>query len=110
MQEHSSIRRPWPSTQQFTLSSHGRTVAAAYRAEIAAASGRGSFDAACTAWATRFELLPADGAYLTEIRSSPSTLRQLGEALAICSQSREDVRVSVTRLVEVGLVVTVSRH
>lgn len=100
----------WSRTQRFALSAYGRTVTAAYLSSIAAVSGpgnRGAFQAACSAWAELFELRPDDGMYLAEVQAKSLTLAELGEALAICSQSRDDVTRCVQRLFQAGLVTLV---
>lgn len=79
-----------------------------YRALIRAVRTRGDhavFEHARSEWAARHELLPDDGLYLAEIEKTALTLAQLAEALAICSQSREDVTRSVGRLVDARLLV-----
>lgn len=103
----------WPRTQRFALSAYGRTVTAAYLSSIAAVAsprGRGAFQAACSAWAELFELRPEDGMYLAEVHSKSLTLAELGEALAICSQSRDDVSRCVHRLFQAGLVTLVQQR
>lgn len=100
----------WSRGQRFTLSAYGRTVTAAYRSNIAAAGtagGRGAFEAARAAWAELFELRPDDGMYLSEVANKSLTLAELGEALAVCSQSRDDVAKCVQRLFHAGLVTPV---
>jgi hypothetical protein len=89
------------------LSTRGRSVAAAYRESIGDAGGgrHGAFADASTSWATRFELMPDDGIYLSEIANGSLTVSQLGEALAICSQSQADVKRCLERLLGAGLVV-----
>lgn len=102
-----SPTRRWPRSQRFSLSNLGRSAAAAYRQHIVGAGGRGhgAFAEASTSWATRFALLPDDGIYLSEIAERPLTVSQLGEALAICSQSTSDVKRCLERLLGAGLVV-----
>lgn len=106
--------RRWPRAQRFSLSGRGRILAAAYRKGIVEAGSQrdhsaprdhGAFAAACASWAAQFELHPDDGMYLSEIAERPLTLSQLGEALAICSQSHEDIKRCLSRLLGVGLVV-----
>jgi len=75
-----------------------------YRGEIARASGRCLFEAARAGWATAHGLEPDDGAYLVELVERPLTLSQLSEALAICSQTREMVVLTMERLVSRGYV------
>lgn len=102
----------WARSQRFTLSAYGRTVTAAYKSGIAAMGtngARGGFEKACASWAEMFELRPEDGMYLTEVATKSPTLSELGEALAICSQSRQDVEKCVQRLCAAGLVTAVPR-
>ena len=102
----------WARSQRFTLSAYGRTVTAAYRSGIAAMgnhSERGGFEKACASWAEMFELRPEDGMYLMEVATKSVTLSELGEALAVCSQSRADVERCVQRLCAAGLVTPVPR-
>jgi hypothetical protein len=54
------------------------------------------------AWARVHGLEPDDGAYLVELSFRPLTINQLGEALAIYSQTREMVSETVDRLVVGG--------
>jgi hypothetical protein len=86
-------------------------LADAYRKGLVDAGSRrdhGAFASASASWAAKFELHPDDGMYLTEIGERPLTLSQLGEALAVCSQSQEDIKRCLVRLLGVGLVVTAS--
>ena len=92
------------------MSGYARTLVSAYRAGITAAgtSGdHGAFARASAAWAAKYELSPDDGMYLAELERTPVTLAQLGEALAVCSQSRDDISRCIKRLVRAGVVVAI---
>lgn len=83
------------------LSSRGHSTEAAYRSHVAAANGpsrRKAFERARTEWALCHGLEPDDGAYLGELRVVALTVRELGEALAICGQTGEMVSTTVGRL------------
>lgn len=100
--------RRWPRAQRFSLTGLGRTVAAAYRKGIVEAGAdrdHGAFATACKSWAARFELQPDDGMYLSEISERPLTLAELRDALAICSQSPDNIKKCLERLLGAGLVV-----
>jgi hypothetical protein len=80
---------------------------AAYRSHIAAVRGARAgtaFERARCAWASSHGLEPDDGAYLVELSTRPLTLKQIGEGLAVCSQSREMVLRTIGRLVSRGFV------
>lgn len=106
MSDHAPPAPRWPKAQRFELSPRGRTIAAAYRADVAASRGPSvhrPFEHARATWAERFGLALDDGLYLIEIDDQPCTLRQLDESLAICGQSRGVILDSVRRLLRVGL-------
>lgn len=87
------------------LSSRGHSTEAAYRSHVAAAHGpsrRKAFECARSEWALCHGLEPDDGAYLGELRVIALTVRELGEALAICGQSQEMVSTTVGRLLSRG--------
>jgi hypothetical protein len=63
-----------------------------------------AFEGARSEWARSHGLEPDDGAYLVELSARALTLKQLGEALAVCSQSREMVLLTIRRLVARGFV------
>lgn len=97
-----------PRSARFCLSSTGRTTEAAYRSGVARARGpdrRALFESERSQWALAHRLEPDDGVYLVELVLRPLTLAQLGEGLAICSQTRDMVKRAVERLVERGYVV-----
>jgi len=99
----------WSRTQRFALSGYGRTLVAAYRSRITAVqrADHGGFESARKAWAEQYELTPDDGMYLAEIESKPITLAELGSALEVCSQSRDDISRCIKRLVGAGVVVAI---
>jgi len=107
MGENAQSFRSWARSRRFVLSHQGRAVEADYMSAMAVArgkGGRGAFENARVDWASRHALEADHGFYLVEIRREPITISALGEALAVCSQSREDILRCVERLVEVGLV------
>lgn len=110
-QEQPSFSSRWSRGQRFKLSQTGRTAMTAYRSEIAAAGGgaRGAFASACASWAEHFALRPDDGMYLAELARKAVTLAEVGEALEVCCQSRDDVLRSMQRLFEAGLLTAVPR-
>lgn len=100
--------------QRYQLSADGKLAEQAYRARIresrvSIGGGRLAFESARSAWATKYAIEPDDGFYLGELRAKSMTLRELGENLAICSQTRENVRDSVTRMLDRGLLELSSR-
>lgn len=54
-------------------------------------------------------LEPDDGPYLSELRIAALTVRELGEALAICGQTREMVSTTVARLLSQGFLQRVTK-
>jgi hypothetical protein len=103
-----SPARRWPRAQRFSLSVRGRTLAAAYRKNIAQAGqhgDQGAFAAACASWAAASGLQPDDGIYLSELGAGELTLAQLRDALEICGQSVADIKRCLERLLGAGLVV-----
>lgn len=90
---------------RFRLSSRGHSTEAAYRSHVASAHGptrRKAFECARSEWALCHGLEPDDGAYLGELRIVALTVKELGEALAICGQTREMVSTTVGRLLSRG--------
>jgi hypothetical protein len=95
---------------RFRLSARGHTTEAAYRDSVTRMPGRirPRLDVPASArWANEHGLDPDDGPYLVELASRPLTLGQLGEALAIHSQSQEMIALAVDRLLCRGLVCVV---
>ncbi len=60
-------------------------------------------------WASCHGLEPDDGAYLSELSVGALTIRQLGEALAVCGQSREMITSTVNRLASKGFLDALAR-
>jgi len=93
------------------LSSRGHTTEAAYRSHVASASGstrRKAFERARSEWALCHGLEPDDGAYLGELRVAALTVKELGEALAVCGQTGEMVSSTVGRLLSRGFIERIS--
>jgi hypothetical protein len=109
MQKLKSIRRVGRKAR-FCLSARGSATEFGYRSRIIGArgsggsSGRTAFEGARVEWAHLHGLEPDDGAYLGELAAGAATLNQLGEAMAICGQSREAVMNTMERLVSRGFV------
>ena len=96
-----------PTTRLF-LSAKGHAASLAYETYTGRSGARGGnrrqlYETAREHWAWCHGTKPDDGPYLLEIAGG-TTRRQLGEALAICSQSVEMVASAVTRLHSLGLV------
>ena len=109
---HEKSLRLTPSSR-FQLSPRGDAAGAAYRAAVRAgqpAGGRTSFETARTRWAACHGLAADDGAYFSELATGSATLRELGEALAVCGQSREAVREVVGRLLQTGFLDQVTKR
>jgi len=107
MSENSQSFRTWARSRKFVLSRRGRVVEADFiRAVVAARSigGQQAFETARREWADRHALDTDHAMYLSEVRRKAISLSDLGEALAICSQSRDDILRRMERLVELGLV------
>jgi hypothetical protein len=95
---------------RFRLSTRGHSTEAAYRHTVTSMPGRirPRLNVPASAqWAAEHGLDPDDGPYLVELASRPLTIAQLGEALAIHSQSREMVALAVDRLLCRGFVCVV---
>ena len=89
------------------LSARGSEAETIYRSQVSSPSGptlHHSLVAERTSWASLHGLEPDDGAYLLELSFRPLTMGQLGEALAVYSQTREMVSATVQRLVVHGLI------
>jgi hypothetical protein len=68
-----------------------------------------AFEEAVASWAGNRGLEPRDGAYFVEFAGGATSLRELGEGLAICGESRETVISTVTRLSDRGMITAVPR-
>ncbi|MFO0598920.1 MAG: hypothetical protein U0228_26670 [Myxococcaceae bacterium] len=96
----------WPRSHKFVLSERGRTAEVAYRERIENSrkdSGRASFDAARTEWATAHQLQADDGLYLGELARGGVTLPQLITALESCGQNRKLALAALSRLADAGM-------
>lgn len=91
---------------RFRLSPRGQSTAAAYAAalRVVRRAGRPAFEQAQTQWAQQHGLEADDGIYLAELALESLNLGRLGEALAVCGQSRERLMAVVRRLIVRGFV------
>jgi hypothetical protein len=98
--------RRWPRGQRFQLSPAGleAEVAHADAVRAARALGREVLDVAQRRWADPLGLHPGDGVVLGELKPGRRSLADLAEALESCGSTRAEVKDSVDRLVEKGLV------
>ncbi len=96
----------WPRGQKFTLSLAGREAQEAYRTTVLSARGqsRATLDAALGAWAEPRRVQPGDGVLLVELLERPRGLPDLSRALEDAGTSAAEVRLSIARLVNAGLV------
>jgi len=107
MAENQQSFRTWARSRKFVLSRQGRVIQAEFIRAVVAARGIGgqpAFEAARREWAARHALHIDHAMYLSEVRREPISLTGLGEALAICSQSRDDVIRCMEHLVKLELV------
>ncbi len=105
----SSDRKRWARGQKFTLSAAGAVAEAAYRNAVlgARASGRTALESALAAWAGPRRVAPGDGVILAELSGKRLGLPHLCEALETTGIVAEEVRASIGRLVDAGIVETV---
>jgi len=98
--------RRWPRGQRFALSSQGVAAEAAYRAAVmdVRSLGRDALTQAERRWAETLGLSPSDGIVMAEIRPGRRSLADLARALESCGTAPAQIRESVDRLVERGLV------
>jgi hypothetical protein len=98
--------RRWPRGQRFALSVPGVEAEAAYRAAVmdVRSLGRDALAQAERRWATALGLSPADGIVMAEIRPGRRSLADLARSLEACGTPAAQIRESVDRLVEKGLV------
>jgi hypothetical protein len=66
--------------------------------------GRGALDIAHRRWADPLGVDPTDGVLLSELRSGRRSLAELTRMLEVCGTSPDQIRASMGRLVERGLV------
>lgn len=98
--------RRWPRGQRFGLSAPGVDAEAAYRATVqdVRSLGRDALAMAEKRWAEPLGLQPGDGVVMAQIRPGRRSFADLGQALEDCGMSPAQIRESVDRLVERGLV------
>jgi hypothetical protein len=99
-------RKRWPRGQKFTLSTSGAEAEEAYRRAVTEARGAGrtALESALAAWAEPLRLAPGDGVVLAELSGKRVGLASLCEALEPSGIVPEEVRASVGRLVDAGIV------
>jgi hypothetical protein len=106
-----SVKRRWPRSQRFSLSSLGVEAETAYRSAIVEArnrEGRAAFDEARTGWAQALRVEPDDGLYLGEIRQAALNLQQIVDALETCGKTRTDALSALERLEDLGLITAIA--
>jgi len=96
----------WPRGQKFLLSLAGREACEAHRQAVIAARGlsRAALDAALAAWAAPRQVQAGDGVLLGEMIDGPRGLPELTRAFEHAGTSAAEVRASLSRLVDAGLV------
>lgn len=99
-------RKRWPRGQKFTLSAAGAEAQETYRRAVAEARGAGrtALESALAAWASPLRVAPTDGVVLAELSGKRVGLSSLCEALEPSGIVPEEVRASVSRLVDAGIV------
>ena len=98
--------RRWPRGQRFTLSPSGVDAEAAYRDAVMGvrSMGREALAQAERRWAEPLGLSSTDGIVMAEIRPGRRSLADLARAREACGTPAAQIRESVDRLVEKGLV------
>lgn len=98
--------RRWPRGQRFTLSAPGVEAEAGYRAAVMGVRslGRDALGVAEKRWADALGLSPTDGIVMAELRPGRRSLADLARSLDACGTPAAQIRESVDRLVEKGLV------
>jgi hypothetical protein len=96
----------WPRGQKFVLSERGAAAEAAYREVIVGSrsSGRTALESAQQGWATPFGVQAGDGVILCELRSGKRSIAEVARALEDCGRTTADVKGSIDRLTDAGLV------
>lgn len=107
MQTKPPPTRPSYSLHRYSLSARGFATAALCPERPSNSATDGSWDrlhSERAQWAYAHGLEPLDGVYLSELSRRPLTVGQLGEALAILSQTSQMVQQAVVKLGSLGLV------
>jgi hypothetical protein len=101
----------WPRGQKFAITSSGLAAAARYReaVQLARGGGRNALEVAQEAWAASFGAKAGDGVVLGELSSGKHAIADVARALDSCGTTLADVKASVDRLVELGLVEPVTQ-
>jgi hypothetical protein len=96
----------WPRGQKFVLSERGAAAEGAYREAVhaARAQGRAALDAAQRAWAVPLQVDPIDGVVLEELRGGKRNIADIARALEDCGTSAAEVKSTIDRLTDAGLV------
>jgi hypothetical protein len=104
-QQPTTVRR-WPRGQRFSLTPTGTDAEAGYRASVqdVRALGRDALEQSERRWAEPLGLTSPDGVVLAELRPGRRSLADLDRALDSCGTSSAEIRASVARLVDRGLV------
>ena len=100
-------KRRWPRSQKFALSAKGTEAEAEYRELIVASrstSGRASYDAARTAWASKWSVQPDDGVYLGQLARGPAKIEEIVPELEDCGKTRKDCIEAIDRLFDAGMI------
>lgn len=99
-------RKRWPRGQKFTVSTTGAEAQEAYVRAVAEARGAGrtALEAALAAWAESRHVAPGDGVVLSELSGKRLGLANLCEALEPSGIVADEIRASVGRLVDAGIV------
>lgn len=95
------------SPERFSLSTRGYATVALCPGPAYVTALDGSWDRLSSEraqWAYAHGLQPVDGAYLRELSRRPLTLTQLGEALAVFSQTTQMVALAMEQLHGLGLI------
>jgi len=98
--------RRWPRGQRFQLTPAGLEAESTHADAVRAARalGRDALDVAQRRWADPLGLQPCDGVVLGELKPGRRSLADVAAGLETCGSTRAEVKESVDRLVEKGLV------
>ncbi len=96
----------WPRGQKFRISLLGDEADLAYREaiQLSRAQGRDALFAAERSWAEPRRVKATDGVILAELRGGKKSIADVARALEDCGTTPAEVKDSVDRLVEAGLV------